>query len=409
MSRTARLGAFMLASLAILALGIFIIGDKKYLFTSTYSLRAKFTNVAGLSTGADVRVGGVHTGTVTALELPHKAGDQITILMQLNSSTHEIIKRDSTASIETEGLLGNQYVALSFGSAGQADVQDGEIIQSLPPLEMSALMGKANGLLDVSHVALDNIAQTTANLNSISTKMDHGSGTVGALVNDRKLYNNLEQTSSLAKDTIAAAETGMIDFQEDMEALKHNFLLRGYFKKRGYESSADLAKNEIENLPASATLREFTFEARKLFDKQDSNKLKKTDALKVVGESLAESDFGLAVIAVSTGMTGDTDKSLVLAQARTKAIRDYLVDHYAFDDTSLKTVAIGKQADGASDPGKSDDSKPDESWGLIRILIYPPGTPVPPAKTSKKTEVSAAPGDMKAKDKHPEIAGSSER
>ena len=67
MSRTARLGAFMLASLAILALGIFIIGDKKYLFTSTYSLRAKFTNVAGLSTGADVRVGGVHTGTVTAL------------------------------------------------------------------------------------------------------------------------------------------------------------------------------------------------------------------------------------------------------------------------------------------------------------------------------------------------------
>ena len=208
MSRTARLGAFMLTSLAILALGIFIIGDKKYLFTSTYSLRAKFTNVAGLSTGADVRVGGVHTGTVTALELPHKAGDQITVLMQLNSSTHEIIKRDSTASIETEGLLGNQYVALSFGSAGQADVQDGEIIQSLPPLEMSALMVKANGLLDVSHVALDNIARTTANLNSISTKMDNGSGTVGALVNDRKLYNNLEQTSSIAKNTVAAAETG---------------------------------------------------------------------------------------------------------------------------------------------------------------------------------------------------------
>jgi phospholipid/cholesterol/gamma-HCH transport system substrate-binding protein len=56
--------------------------------------------------------------------------------MELDRSTHEIIKQDSVASIETEGVLGNQYVAISFGSAGQAEVKDGETIQSVPPLEL---------------------------------------------------------------------------------------------------------------------------------------------------------------------------------------------------------------------------------------------------------------------------------
>jgi len=54
--------------------------------------------------------------------------------MELARSTREIIKQDSVASIETEGLLGNQYLAISFGSAGQGDVKDGQIIQSDPPL-----------------------------------------------------------------------------------------------------------------------------------------------------------------------------------------------------------------------------------------------------------------------------------
>ncbi len=60
MSRAARLGAFIVATLAILAAGIFIIGSKQYLFSSTYRLKAQFDNVVGLDAGGDVRVGGVH-------------------------------------------------------------------------------------------------------------------------------------------------------------------------------------------------------------------------------------------------------------------------------------------------------------------------------------------------------------
>jgi phospholipid/cholesterol/gamma-HCH transport system substrate-binding protein len=124
MSRVARLGAFIFVTLAILAAGVFVIGSKEYLFRSTYRLKAQFDNVAGLAAGADVQVGGVHSGTVRSIALPHKPGDQITVLMDLDRSTREIIKHDSVASIETAGVLGNQFVAISFGSAGQAEVKE---------------------------------------------------------------------------------------------------------------------------------------------------------------------------------------------------------------------------------------------------------------------------------------------
>ena len=150
MSRAARLGAFIVATLAILVAGVFVIGGKQYLFSSTYQLKAQFDNVIGLDAGGDVRVGGVHSGTVRYILLPHKPGEKVTVVIDLGKSTHEIIKRDSVASIETEGLLGNQYLAISFGSVGAADVRDGDIIASHPPLEMSDLLKKTSGILDGS-------------------------------------------------------------------------------------------------------------------------------------------------------------------------------------------------------------------------------------------------------------------
>src|ERR1700688_2459999 len=103
MSRAARLGAFIVVTLAILVTGVFIIGNKQYLFSSTYQLKAQFDNVVGLDTGGDVRVGGVHSGTVRKILLPHGPGQKVTVIMDLAHSTHEIIKQDSVASIETEG------------------------------------------------------------------------------------------------------------------------------------------------------------------------------------------------------------------------------------------------------------------------------------------------------------------
>jgi phospholipid/cholesterol/gamma-HCH transport system substrate-binding protein len=370
MSRAARLGAFILATLAILAAGTFIIGSKQYLFKSTYRLKAQFDNVEGLDAGGDVRVGGVHIGTVHDIELPHKPGEKVTVVMNLDKSTLEIIKQDSVATIETEGLLGNQYLAISAGSAGRADVRDGDTIGSLPPLEMSDLLAKTSDMLDSSQQAIQNATRATANLDSISAKINSGQGTVGALVNDKQLYANLEQTTNTMNATMLQAKAGVTDFQENMEAMKHNFLLRGYFKNRGYEDSDELSKNEIERLPQTEPTKEFTYSAKQLFDKQDSAKLKNQKPLNAGGEFLANNQFGFAVVVASTGMEGDTQKDLVLTQARAMVVREYLVENFGFDDSQLKTLGMGKASDANSDAG----------WGTLQIFIYPPGSEIPPAK-----------------------------
>ena len=370
MSRAARLGAFIVVTLGILVGGVFIIGSKQYLFSSTYQLKAQFDNVAGLDAGGDVRVGGVHSGTVRNIVLPHNPGEKVTVVMDLGRSTHEIIKQDSVASIETEGLLGNQYMAISFGSAGKADVHDGDIIASLTPLEMSDLLRKTSDILDSSQQAIQNATRATANLDSISAKIDRGQGTAGALVNDKQLYNNLEQTTSAMRNTMVQAQAGVTDFQENMEALKHNFFLRGYFKTRGYEDSAELTRNAIERLPQGATIKEFTYSAKQLFDKRDSAKLKGQKSLNAGGEFLANNQFGFAVVVASTGMEGDTQKDLVLTEARAMVVREYLVENFGFDDSQLKTLGMGKQTGASSDVG----------WGTVRIFIYPVGTAIPPNK-----------------------------
>src|SRR5579863_5399510 len=169
-----------------------------------------------------------------------------------------------------------------------------------------------------------------------------------------------------------------------MEAMKHNFLMRGYFKSRGYEDSAELAKNEIEKLPEGAPTKEFTYSAKQLFDKQDSAKLKNQKSLNAGGEFLANNQFAFAVVVVSAGMEGDTQKDLVLTQARAMVVRQYLVENFGFDDSQLKTLGMGKQGNENSDPG----------WGTVQIFIYPAGTDIPPNKQTQAGVASKTTSDQ---------------
>jgi phospholipid/cholesterol/gamma-HCH transport system substrate-binding protein len=373
MSSAARLGAFIIATLGILAAGIFIIGSKQYLFTPTYRLKAQFATVVGLDPGAEVRVGGVHTGSVRGIELPHHPTDKITVVMDLQRSTHDIIKQDSVAAIETEGLLGNEYVSISFGSAQAKNVKDDDTIASEPPLVIADLMKKADGILDSSQDALNNVTVTAANLSSISGKINQGQGTIGSLVNDKKIYTELDQTTAGLRDTVSHAQAGVTSFQENMDAMKQSFLVRGYFKNRGYENSTDLAKNEVPQLPTTAPLKTFTFDSKQLFEKEDTAKPKNQKSLRAAGQFLADTEFGVAVVVVSTGATGDAQRDMVLTQARAMVVRDYLVGNFSFDDTQLKTLGLGKGKNIGTDSG----------WGTVEIIVYSADTEAP-------TQTSAA-------------------
>ena len=307
MSTAFRLGFFIVLGLLFLSIGIFLIGNKDFLFSSTYALKADFQNVGGLNNGADVRVGGIHEGTVKEIDLPSQSDGKVTVVMNLRSATRNIIKKDSHASIKTEGLLGDKYIEISFGSAKSDAVQNGDTIASETTKDMS------------------------------------------------------EQARALTDE----AQAGVAAFRDNMEALQHNILLRGFFEKRGYNDTAELTQHAISRLPAGARTKDFDYDAKEIFDKPDGAKLKNKKPLDEAGKYLEQNTFGLAVVA-SCESKGDTDKVRVLTEARAKVVRDYLAQNFKLEDTRLKTIGLGKTKDA------SDSSK-------LVILIYPAKTPGQPA------------------------------
>jgi hypothetical protein len=309
---------------------------------------------------------------VKSITLPDRPGEKVTVVVDLDRSTRKIIKQDSVASIETEGLLGSQYLAISFGSAGQAEVQDGDSIQSKPPLKMAELLVKANSILSSSQQVIQNATEATEHLRSVSAKIDSGQGSVGALINDKTLYVHLSQSTDTLDTALVQAQACVADFRDNMEALKQNFFLRGYFKKRGYEESGDLVENQIDRLPSESPLKTFTYTSQSLFGDRVAVKLQHRQSLNDSGGYLASNPFGVAVIVVSSGMVGDSQKDTVLTQVRAMQIRDYLVQHFGFDDSQLKTMARGKQ--------EGDGSSTDD--GGIEIRIYPVGASAPANKAA---------------------------
>ena len=85
--------------------------------------------------------------------------------------------------------------------------------------------------------------------------------------------------------------------------------------------------------------------------------MKDQKSLKAAGDFLAQTQFGVAVVVVSTGMDGDTQKDLVLTEARAMVIREYLVENFGFDDSQLKT--LGHRQTDRRQPGRGLGLDPD--------------------------------------------------
>jgi len=350
MAQNVRLGAFVLITLAILSLFVFLVGSSESKFQANYRLQSQFQNVSGLEEGADVRVGGVRKGTVRKIELPSQPDGKITVIMEVARRTRDVVKQDSTAAIKSEGLVGNKYVEVSFGSKEASPIQDGSTINSEPPIDISDLIGKTNEILDSTQVALGSIQAATKNVDTITAKINNGRGTVGALINDKSVYQE--------------ANAGVEALREDAEALKHNFLLRGYFNKRGFTNPVELHKHAVTQLPDETPQKVFTYTAKQLLDKPDSVKLKNQKALNEAGEYIQGANPGLVIIESSTGPRGDSDKDQQLSEERADAVRSYLVDHFKLEDRRLKILGIGKTEGDAS----------------LRILLYNE----PPAPAGKR-------------------------
>jgi phospholipid/cholesterol/gamma-HCH transport system substrate-binding protein len=224
-----KLGLFIVVGLVLLVFGLFFIGKQKNLFVSVFQLKAVFNNVSGLKVGNSVRFGGIAVGTVDGIQLLNDTSVQVN--MNIKSEVRRFIKQDASASIGSDGLVGDRVVLISPGTMNREPVKDNEILVSHAPVETEQIMA---GL----KTSADNAAIITQQLAEIANKINHGHGIIGRLLGDSSLGNNLNAT-------MVNLKKGSAGLNENMEAAKHNFLLKGYFKKKKKEE--DKKKKELED------------------------------------------------------------------------------------------------------------------------------------------------------------------
>ena len=223
-----KLGIFIVIGMALLVSGLFYIGKQKNLFVSVFQLKAVFNNVSGLKVGNNVRFGGISVGTVEGIQLI--TDTSVLVNLSIKTDTRKFIKRDASASIGSEGLMGDRVVLISPGTGNLEPVRDNEVLASHAPVETEQIMA---GL----KTSADNAAIITQQLAEVAYKVNHGHGIIARLLGDSSLGNNLNAT-------MVNLKKGSAGLNENMEAAKHNFLLKGYFKKKKKEE--DKKKKELE-------------------------------------------------------------------------------------------------------------------------------------------------------------------
>jgi phospholipid/cholesterol/gamma-HCH transport system substrate-binding protein len=315
-----RLGLFVLAGTVLLILGLYVIGKDYALFETTFPIKARFENVGGLVAGHNVRFAGITVGTVKSVEILNDT--TIEVVMHIKEEMRQVIRKNSIASLGTDGIVGNKIIILEPVKEPAPFIEAGDIMRSKEEIKMSEIMETLRRTNENVAVISESLVQTVQRINSsaqlavllddtslsdnlraalinlrtatreASTMMqdlhhtlggiERGEGTVGVLLKDTSLAHQLDQAvrqiqtaaseadqlandlsrlsnrvendfqqgsgpvQSLLRDsamtaeiqsTLRNVEKGTAAFHENMEALKHNFLLRRYFKKQAKQKN----------------------------------------------------------------------------------------------------------------------------------------------------------------------------
>ena len=198
-----RVGTMVIISLAILAMGIFFISGQEGFFRRRYTLKAYVSEAGGLRQGAQVSLAGVAVGNVERIEIspyPERAR-AVEIVMRVARAYQDQIRADSTASIETVGLLGDSYVDITRGSPGQEVIADGGVLKTSEEADVKRVVQNANDVFI-------NLRVLSAKLNDITGQIQSGKGSVGKLVYDQTLYNRLNKTTDTVDRMVTRVEQG---------------------------------------------------------------------------------------------------------------------------------------------------------------------------------------------------------
>jgi phospholipid/cholesterol/gamma-HCH transport system substrate-binding protein len=180
-----RLGLFVITGLTIFVLAIYFIGNKQQMFGKTENLTAVFNNVGGLQLGNNVRFSGINVGTVRGIEIVNDT--TINVNMQIEKSYFKYIKKDAIASIGSDGLVGSVIINILPGIGNTREVQPGDIIKSNKRI-------RTDDMLTTLNTTNQNAAILTSDLLAITNDINNGKGTIGILLRDTAMANDVKQT-----------------------------------------------------------------------------------------------------------------------------------------------------------------------------------------------------------------------
>lgn len=308
--RVAIVGAFVLAGLVLFAVGLFFIGDRRMMFDKNFEIYTEFAQLGGLQPGAIVRVAGMDAGEVETIHVPGSPSAKFRVKMRVRQDLRPLVRLDSIASIQNDGLVGNKFLQVEPGTDQAPTVPDRGTIKSREPFDLSTMLQKMNdsvdlvtttitdlkvgldeALLAVSSTAKDaqllikdigseiraittSGQKVTADLQVIVAGVRQGRGTIGKLVNDDTLYTKItgiadqaDQVIANLRDASQDAKLAVADFRGEKGPMKG---LTGDLQQSltsARETLADLAESS-EALKRSFLFKGF-FNKRGYFDLDD--------------------------------------------------------------------------------------------------------------------------------------------
>src|ERR1044071_387558 len=230
-----RLGIFFALALIAAFVIMEVVGSFDF-FKSGIRIHARFKTVQELKEGDPVKMAGVPIGRVEEIKL---LADTVDVLMKLNKPDN--VRTDSKAVVKFAGLMGQNFVSLTFGSPAGPKATDGTLIEAEEQPDLNALMTKmenvATGVENLTKslsgdsiqnllgpftdFMKENRAQITAmfaNMKAISAQIAEGKGTFGRMVHDEALYQsaltavtNMNETVADIERAVAQAQTVMND------------------------------------------------------------------------------------------------------------------------------------------------------------------------------------------------------
>jgi phospholipid/cholesterol/gamma-HCH transport system substrate-binding protein len=190
-------GVFVFIGLAFLMSGILIVGNLRNTFNRKMKVVALFDDVSGLQRGNNVWFSGVKIGSVSSLEFFGES--QVEVGLNIETKARQYIRKDAMVKISSDGFIGNKILVIYGGTQQSDEVQEGDTLA----VEKSF---SSEDMINTFQDNNKNLLAITNDFKIISRKLASGEGTIGKLLNDSSVYENIDAATASLKDASVSAQ-----------------------------------------------------------------------------------------------------------------------------------------------------------------------------------------------------------